>query len=119
MSRLVARFAVSSLIAFVVIGTVVSVVLSRQIRQRQEASAKFHAEFVTNSILRYVLSPKDLSSPKSPPVSVTSPSLRTSSNAVWLRSCFRPTCRFGYLARPVRLRRLRRYIRTTRGSSLR
>jgi signal transduction histidine kinase len=61
MSRMVVRFAVSSLIAFVAIGAVVSIVLSRQIRQRQEESAKFHAEFVTDSILRYVLSAKDLS----------------------------------------------------------
>ncbi len=50
--HLVVRFAVSTLAAFVAIGTTVSVVIAHQIRQRQEASAQFHAEFVTNSILR-------------------------------------------------------------------
>jgi signal transduction histidine kinase len=59
-SRLVIRFAVSTLIAFVAIGAVVSVVLARQIRHRQESFAQFHAVFVTNSILRYELTTKDL-----------------------------------------------------------
>jgi len=57
------RFAVSTLIAFVAIGAVVSVVLARQIRHRQEGFAQFHAVFVTNSILRYELTTKDLAGP--------------------------------------------------------
>ena len=58
--RLVSTFAIGSLIAFAVIGVALSVVVSRQLRNRQEASAQFHAQFVADSILRYELSPQEL-----------------------------------------------------------
>jgi len=60
---LVSTFAIGSLIAFVVIGTALSVVVSRQLRNRQEAFAQFHAEFVADSILRYEFTASDLRGP--------------------------------------------------------
>src|ERR687888_1197398 len=63
MSRLAARFTLSSLVAFIAIGATITLVLSGQIRSRQEASAQFHAVFVTDSILRYALTEKDLKQP--------------------------------------------------------
>ena len=53
--RLVGRFALASLVAFVAIGVALSVVLSGQVVDQQEQAARSHAEFVTNSILRYHL----------------------------------------------------------------
>jgi signal transduction histidine kinase len=61
--RLVTRFALSSLVAFVAIGAVFSLVVSNELRARQEQAAEFHAEFVTNSILHYLFTPKDLEKP--------------------------------------------------------
>jgi signal transduction histidine kinase len=61
--RLVSTFAIGSLIAFVVIGAALSVVVSRQLRNRQEAFARFHAQFVADSILRYEFTPGDLTGP--------------------------------------------------------
>jgi signal transduction histidine kinase len=61
--RLVSTFAIGSLIAFAVIGVALSVVVSRQLRNRQEASARFHAQFVADSILRYEFTPGDLTGP--------------------------------------------------------
>lgn len=61
-----ARFAVSSLIAFAAIGLVLSVVVSRQLRHRQEAAATYHAVFVTDTILRYIVEPSDLTAPLDP-----------------------------------------------------
>ena len=61
--RLVSTFAIGSLIAFVVIGAALSVVVSRQLRNRQEAFAQFHAEFVAGSILRYAFTASDLKAP--------------------------------------------------------
>lgn len=64
--RLVGRFAVSSLVAFVAIGGVLVVLVSRQIQHRQEATAQFNAEFITESTLRYELTDEDLRSPATP-----------------------------------------------------
>lgn len=65
-ARLLLRFTASALIAFVAIGAVMSIVLSRQINRRGEATARFHAAFVTNSILSYELTNKDLRAPLHP-----------------------------------------------------
>jgi signal transduction histidine kinase len=61
--RLVSRFALSSLVAFVAVGAVLAVAVSRELRQRYEELANFHAAFVVNSILRYELRPEDLDAP--------------------------------------------------------
>ncbi len=61
--RLVSTFALGSLIAFAVIGTALALVVSRQLRNRQEAFARFHAQFVAGSILRYEFMPGDLTGP--------------------------------------------------------
>jgi len=53
--RLLTRFAVGSLVAFVAIGAALSVVVSGQLRHRQEQAAQYHAEFVVNSILLFEL----------------------------------------------------------------
>src|SRR2546422_3889953 len=58
--RLVGRFALASLVAFVAIGVALSVVLSRQVVDQQEQAARSHAEFVSNSIIRYQLTARDL-----------------------------------------------------------
>jgi two-component system NarL family sensor kinase len=58
--RLVGRFALASLVAFVAIGVALSVVLSRQAVDQQEEAARSHAEFVSNSIVRYQLTARDL-----------------------------------------------------------
>jgi signal transduction histidine kinase len=62
-SRLLVRFTVSALVAFLLIGSALAFVLSRQIRGRQEADASFHAQFVTKSILAYGVTAKDLRGP--------------------------------------------------------
>ncbi len=59
--QLVMRFAAASLIVFLVIGAGLSMLISRQLVDREREIAEAHAEFVTNSILRYELSPQDLS----------------------------------------------------------
>lgn len=59
--QLVMRFAAASLIVFLVIGAGLSMLISRQLVDRERQNAEAHAEFVTNSILRYELSPQDLS----------------------------------------------------------
>jgi signal transduction histidine kinase len=61
--RLVIWFALSSLIAFVAVGVTLSLVVTRQIRERQEALARFHAVFIVDSILRYEITSEDLDSP--------------------------------------------------------
>ncbi len=62
-SRLMTRFALGSLLAFLAVGITVSVVVSRELRNRQEDAARFHAQFVAESILRYELSASDVSAP--------------------------------------------------------
>jgi signal transduction histidine kinase len=59
--QLVTRFAAASLIVFLVIGAGLSMLISRQLVDRERQNAEAHAEFVTNAILRYELSPQDLS----------------------------------------------------------
>lgn len=59
--QLVMRFAAASLIVFLVIGAGLYKLISRQLVDREREHAEAHAEFVTNSILRYELSPQDLS----------------------------------------------------------
>jgi signal transduction histidine kinase len=61
--RLATRFAISSLIAFAAVGLALSVVVSHQLRDRQEAAATYHATFVADSILRYIVRPSDVSAP--------------------------------------------------------
>lgn len=61
--RLVTRFALTSLVAFVAVGVTLSIVVTSQIRHRQEDLAKFHAVFVVDSILRYELTAGDLAAP--------------------------------------------------------
>ncbi len=60
---LVGSFALASLFAFAVLWGALSFVVSRQVVQSGERDAQFHAEFVTNSILRFQLVPKDLGGP--------------------------------------------------------
>jgi signal transduction histidine kinase len=61
--HLVTRFAVGSLVAFLLIGGALSIVVSRQLRSRAEESARSHAVFVTDSILSYALTAHDLTGP--------------------------------------------------------
>jgi len=60
---LVTRFAVTSLIAFVAVGGLLAVLVSQQVRARQEEAAKFHAEFVVASILQHALRADDVRAP--------------------------------------------------------
>src|SRR2546430_2603757 len=62
-SRLVARFALSSLVAFLALGAILSVVMSRQLRGRAEDAAQFHAQFVADSILSDRFKASDLRAP--------------------------------------------------------
>jgi signal transduction histidine kinase len=64
--RLVSRFALSSFVAFVVVGIGLSLVVTRHIRERQEEFAKFHSVFLVESLLRYELTPADLAGPLDP-----------------------------------------------------
>ncbi len=49
--RLVRRFALASLAAFVVIGAVVTFAMVRVVRERAEANAGFHASYIVNAVL--------------------------------------------------------------------
>jgi signal transduction histidine kinase len=60
---LATRFAISSLIAFAAVGLALSVVVSQQLKARQEAAATYHAVFVSDSVLRYIVQPSDVSAP--------------------------------------------------------
>ena len=60
---LVGSFALASLMAFAAVWVGLSLVVSRQVVSWGENSAQFHAQFVTDSILRYELTPQDLASP--------------------------------------------------------
>jgi signal transduction histidine kinase len=60
---LATRFAISSLIAFAAVGLALSVVVSQQLKGRQEAAATYHAVFVSDSVLRYIVQPSDVSAP--------------------------------------------------------
>src|SRR2546421_12799641 len=60
---LVGSFALASLMAFVVLWGALSFVVSRQVVRSGEQTAQFHAQFVTDSILRYEVTPRDLAGP--------------------------------------------------------
>jgi signal transduction histidine kinase len=64
--RLVTRFAVASLTAFVTVGVVLAGMVSHQIRTRQELAATSHAQFVTGSILSFELTAQDVAGPIDP-----------------------------------------------------
>jgi diguanylate cyclase (GGDEF)-like protein/PAS domain S-box-containing protein len=63
---LVRRFAVSALIVFALVAVALLAIMSNQLRDSQESAAQFHAVFVTDSVLRYELTPADLAAPVSP-----------------------------------------------------
>ena len=77
--RLVMRFAVSSLVAFVLVGSAISYVAVRQARGRAETVAMFHAQFVTEAVLAPQLSGMTLSAP------ITGPGLSELDNLVRTR----------------------------------
>jgi diguanylate cyclase (GGDEF)-like protein/PAS domain S-box-containing protein len=58
--RLVMRFAAASLVFFVAIGIGLSQYISHAFVEREEQAARVHAQFVSDSILRYELSPAEL-----------------------------------------------------------
>src|SRR5438105_4978475 len=60
---LVGRFAVSSLVIFIVTGLAVSWVMIRDVRSGAEAQAVFHARFATRAVLAPALTAADLASP--------------------------------------------------------
>lgn len=60
---LVVRFAAASVVAFVAIGVTLSLLISRQVIEDQQQSARDQADFVSNSILRSELLPTDLEGP--------------------------------------------------------
>jgi signal transduction histidine kinase len=61
--RLVARFALGSLVAFLVIGAAVSTLTVRTVRDRAERNASFHAEFAARAVLAPILAGVDPSKP--------------------------------------------------------
>jgi signal transduction histidine kinase len=61
--HIVARFAVASLAAFVLVGAVGMVLMIRYARERAERAGAFHAAFVATSVLAPTLSGLDLSRP--------------------------------------------------------
>jgi signal transduction histidine kinase len=61
--RLVARFAVGSLVAFVLIGTGVGAVLVRYVRAQAEERGTFHARFIADAVLPLALGGVDLTRP--------------------------------------------------------
>lgn len=65
-NRLVLRFALVSLAAFLLIGAAVAVVVSSQLRRQAESSAEFHAQTITNSVLRYEFEPRALAASTNP-----------------------------------------------------
>jgi hypothetical protein len=60
---LVRRFAAGALATFAVVTIVLLVIVSNQLRTSQESAAEFHAVFITDSVLRYELTPADLAAP--------------------------------------------------------
>src|ERR1700675_3335958 len=69
--RLVLRFAVWTLVAFLAAGTLVSLEAVRQVRWRAEKSARGHAVFVASALLSPILQGVDLTQPISGPVLAT------------------------------------------------
>ena len=60
------RFALSSLVAFLALGLLVSSVVSSLIRHRAEDAARGHARYVTEAVLGTALTPSDLAVPVTP-----------------------------------------------------
>jgi signal transduction histidine kinase len=60
---LVGSFALASLMAFALLWGALSFVVSRQVVRTGEQNAQFHAQFVTDSILRYQVTARDLAGP--------------------------------------------------------
>ena len=58
-----AAFALGTLVVFGSVGVALYTVVQSDVRSYEESSAQMHAEFVANSILRYVLQPADLTAP--------------------------------------------------------
>src|SRR3989442_9752899 len=87
--RLARRFALSTLVAFIAIGASLSVVVSRQLRGRQEDAARFHAQFVADSVLPDHFQASDLQAP----FSVTSPRYHELLSVVRTRILRRPVVR--------------------------
>jgi len=97
--RLGTRFALTSLIAFIVIGVVLAFGISGQLRKREEQAATDHALFVAKSILPYEVTTEDVISPMDPRAigSSTSTTLcetRCSSRRWFASSCGVATERF-------------------------
>jgi signal transduction histidine kinase len=63
--RLVARFAIASLVAFALVGTGVGAVLVRYVRIQAEQRGTFHARFIANAVLPMALDGIDLTRPLS------------------------------------------------------
>jgi signal transduction histidine kinase len=64
--RLGTRFALTTLVAFIVIGVVLALLISSQVRTREEQAATDHALFVARSVLPYELTPQDVAAPIDP-----------------------------------------------------
>jgi hypothetical protein len=61
--RVVVRFAVGSLVAFVLVGTAVGGVLARYARMQAEERGTFHGKFIADAVLPLALDGIDLSRP--------------------------------------------------------
>jgi hypothetical protein len=57
---LVGSFALGALAAFLIVGLVLWLFVSAQLKSKQEQFAQFHAPFVTRSILDHEVGPNDL-----------------------------------------------------------
>jgi signal transduction histidine kinase len=60
---LVGRFALGALAVFLVVGLLLWLFVSAQLKSKQEQFAQFHAQFVTRSILDHEVGPNDLAAP--------------------------------------------------------
>jgi signal transduction histidine kinase len=60
------RFALSMLVAFIAIGVSLAVVARRQLQRQEEGAATYHAQYVTNALLRYQVTAEDIQDPPSP-----------------------------------------------------
>ena len=61
--RIVAWFAITSLIVFVLIGVVITSTRTRDLREREERAAASRAELIANEALAPLLTPADITSP--------------------------------------------------------
>src|SRR5438552_18748291 len=64
--RLGTKFALTTLLAFVVIGVVLAFGISSQVRTREEKVTTDHAMFVANAILPYEITAQDVAGPVDP-----------------------------------------------------